>query len=216
MKRRLLFGSAFVGVHGTTVTNDTSVAASRTFDYVIVGAGLTGITVGNKLSENGFSTLIIEAGPDPRWNYKIYNAEDRVQHDPYCNWLYPAYDEDGSLFPWTIDSGACIGGSTSSRWEVLRVDLMRDHSLTVLLLVNGMVWFRPTRTEVDKLEKLGNTGWNWDSLEPYMAAAERNTPPDPIQRSQGAGLDPEVHGYNGPINVSFPVSCARQVTGYKT
>lgn len=216
MKRRLFTGSAFVGVHGTTVTNDTSVAASRTFDYVIVGAGLTGITVGNKLSENGFSTLIIEAGPDPRWNYKIYNAEDRVQHDPYCNWLYPAYDEDGSLFPWTIDSGACIGGSTSSRWEDLRVDLMRDYSLTVLSLVNGMVWFRPTRTEVDKLEKLGNPGWNWDSLEPYMTAAERNTPPDPIQRSQGAGLDPEVHGYNGPINVSFPVSCAPQVKGYKT
>lgn len=128
MKRRLFLGSALVGVHGTTVTNDTSLAANRTFDYVIVGAGLTGITVGNKLSEKGFSTLIIEAGPDPRWNHEIYNAEDRVQHDPYCNWLYPAYDEDGSLFPWTIDSGACVGGSTSSRWMDLSLDLIRTIS----------------------------------------------------------------------------------------
>ncbi|KAK7712225.1 hypothetical protein SLS63_012463 [Diaporthe eres] len=178
----------------------------RTFDYVIVGAGLTGITVGNKLSQKGFSTLIIEAGPDPRWNHRVYNAEDRVQHDPYCNWLYPAYDEDGSLLPGNIDSGACIGGGTSSRWTDFRSDMMRkEYLLTTLWLVNGLMWFRPTQTEVDKLEELGNPGWNWDSLEPYMKAAERNTPPDPVQRSQGAGRDPEVHGYSGPINVSFPI-----------
>lgn len=114
MKPRIAFGILGIGVRATTITNDTSVASNKTFDYVVVGAGLTGITVGNILSEKGFSTLIIEAGPDPRWNHRIYNADDRVQHDPYCNWLYPAYDEDGSLFPWAIDSGACVGGSTSS------------------------------------------------------------------------------------------------------
>lgn len=85
--------------------------------------------------------------------------------------------------------------------------MRRDYLLTTLWLVNGLMWFRPTQTEVDKLEELGNPGWNWESLEPYMKAVERNTPPDPVQRSQGAGLDPEVHGYSGPINVSFPVSC---------
>lgn len=114
MKPALVIGALAVAVRSTVVTNDTSIAANRTFDYVIVGAGLTGIIVGNKLSEKGFSTLIIEAGPDPRWNNEIYNAEDRVQHDPYCNWLYPAYDEEGNSFPWTIDSGACVGGGTSS------------------------------------------------------------------------------------------------------
>lgn len=86
----------------------------------------------------------------------------------------------------------------------------------MLWLVNGLMWFRPTRAEVDKLEELGNPGWNWDSLEPYMTAAERNTPPDPVQISQGAGLDPEAHGYDGPINVSFPVSCTRRVMGIIT
>lgn len=99
----------------TVVTNDTSVAANQTFDYVVVGAGLTGITVGNKLSEKGYATLIIEAGPDPRWNPAVYSAEGRVQHNPYCNWLYPAYDENGTILSQAIDSGACIGGSTSSR-----------------------------------------------------------------------------------------------------
>lgn len=98
----------------TIVTNATSIAANQTFDYVIVGAGLTGLTVGNKLSDKGYTTLIIEAGPDARWNPEVYNAQDRVQNDPYCNWQYPAYDENGTVLSQTIDSGACIGGSTSS------------------------------------------------------------------------------------------------------
>ncbi|KUI66221.1 Glucose oxidase [Cytospora mali] len=133
----------------TMVTNDTSIAANQTFDYVIVGAGLTGITVGNKLSEKGYTTLIIEAGPDPRWNPEVYSAEHRVQHDPYCNWLYQAYDENGTVLSQSIDSGACVGGSTS---------------------INGMAWLRPTATEVDKLEELGNPGWNWETLEPVSLA----------------------------------------------
>lgn len=29
-----------------------------------------------------------------------------------------------------------------------------------------MDWIRPASAEVDKLEALGNPGWNWDSLEP--------------------------------------------------
>lgn len=71
-------------------------------------------------------------------------------------------------------------------------------------LVNGMMWYRPTEVEINKLETLGNPGWNWDALVPYMEAIERNTPPDEIQISQGAGYDPAVHGYSGVINVSFP------------
>jgi choline dehydrogenase len=34
----------------TVITSDRTVAVNQTFDYVIVGAGLTGITVGNKVS----------------------------------------------------------------------------------------------------------------------------------------------------------------------
>ncbi|KAJ4394486.1 hypothetical protein N0V93_003704 [Gnomoniopsis smithogilvyi] len=45
-----------------------ALAANQTFDYVVVGAGLSGITVANRLSGQGYSTLVIEAGPDARWN----------------------------------------------------------------------------------------------------------------------------------------------------
>src|SRR6266699_6280411 len=39
------------------------------------------------------------------------------------------------------------------------------HSLTISR-VNGMVWDRPTKAEIDKLETFDNPGWNWDTLEP--------------------------------------------------
>jgi len=98
----------------TTVTNSTQIATSQEYDYIIVGAGLTGITVGNKLSGAGYSVLIIEAGPDARWNPAVYNAEERRNLNGYCNWRYPAYDGEGNVLKWQIDSGACIGGCTSS------------------------------------------------------------------------------------------------------
>lgn len=84
-----------------------------------------------------------------------------------------------------------------------------------------MVWYRPTRAEIDKLESLGNPGWNWDTLEPvnmhcppashsanlpkFMEAIERNIPPNEEQIEQGASYDPDVHGYHGLVNTSFPV-----------
>lgn len=37
----------------TLVTDQGTIAANKTFDYVIVGAGLTGITVGNKVGISG-------------------------------------------------------------------------------------------------------------------------------------------------------------------
>ncbi|KAG5974216.1 hypothetical protein E4U55_008280, partial [Claviceps digitariae] len=163
----------------TLITDDAAVVANKTFDFVIVGAGLSGIT----LSGRGHSVLIIEAGPDGSWNPAVFNAEGRPYPATYCNWNYPIYDNDGNKLQSTIDSGACIGGSTS---------------------INGMVWYRPTKAEMDRLEHLGNPGWNWKTLEPYMEAIERNIPPTEFQIAQGAGYDPAVHGYHGFVNTSFP------------
>lgn len=102
----------------TTVTNSTQTAISQKYDYIIVGAGLTGITVGNKLSGAGYSVLIIEAGPDARWNPAVYKSEDRGNLSGYCKWEYPAYDDEGNLLKWKVDSGACIGSSTSSESDI--------------------------------------------------------------------------------------------------
>ncbi|KFG83637.1 GMC oxidoreductase [Metarhizium anisopliae] len=175
---------AFASAAGaTTVTDNAAFASNKTFDFVIAGAGLSGITVANKLSGQGHSVLLVEAGPDGSWNPAIWDVERSVYPAVFCNWNYPVYDDAGNKLNSTIDAGACIGGSTS---------------------INGMVWYRPTKAEIDKLETLGNPGWNWDNLEPYMKAIERNHPPTADQVAQGAGYDPEVHGYHGQVNTSFP------------
>jgi choline dehydrogenase len=68
-----------------------------------------------QLSGKGYSVLIIEAGEDARWNPAVYNAEDRIFGSSFCNWKYTGFDEDGQELPTKIDSGRCIGGSTSSK-----------------------------------------------------------------------------------------------------
>ncbi len=51
------------------VTTDPSTASGQTFDYIVVGGGLTGITVAARLAENSSVTvLVIEAGNDDRNN----------------------------------------------------------------------------------------------------------------------------------------------------
>ncbi|KAJ7830044.1 cytochrome c oxidase subunit VA-domain-containing protein [Mycena olivaceomarginata] len=109
--------------------------------------------------------------------------------------LRVASDVNGSALPVTIDSGKCIGGSSS---------------------INGMVWYRPTSAELDAIEGLGNPGWNSTTLFPvgvavsvvhrltflqYMKAIEHNIPPSEAQRADGANLVPSFHGFDGPVNV---------------
>jgi hypothetical protein len=46
----------------------------QTFDYIVVGGGLAGMTVAARLAENpAMTVLIIEAGADDRTNPKIYD-----------------------------------------------------------------------------------------------------------------------------------------------
>jgi choline dehydrogenase len=53
--------------NSSIVTNDPSRVDGHAFDYVVVGGGLTGLTIAARLSENTHHTvLVIEAGNDDR------------------------------------------------------------------------------------------------------------------------------------------------------
>jgi ribulose 1,5-bisphosphate synthetase/thiazole synthase len=58
----------------SVVTTNASEVSEKTFDYIIVGGGLTGITVASRLTENPKTkVLVIEAGRDDRNDPRIYD-----------------------------------------------------------------------------------------------------------------------------------------------
>ena len=72
------------------VTSSSAAAAGRTFDYIVVGAGLAGTTVAARLTENSAVTvLLVEAGADNRNDprvYDIYNYGQAFGSDLDWNW----------------------------------------------------------------------------------------------------------------------------------
>lgn len=56
------------------VTTNPADADNKTFDYIVVGAGLTGTTVAARLAENpAISVLLVEAGADNRKDFRVYD-----------------------------------------------------------------------------------------------------------------------------------------------
>ena len=87
----LSFGNPILQKRASGVTTDPSTANGHTFDYIVVGGGLTGTTVAARLAENSSVTvLMIEAGADERQNpdvYDIYNYGTFFGSNR--NWAWP-------------------------------------------------------------------------------------------------------------------------------
>jgi len=73
------------------VSWNPSDAAFQTFDYVVVGGGLTGITVAARLAENpSVSVLVIEAGQDNRGDQRVQNIYTYGQaFGSELDWAWP-------------------------------------------------------------------------------------------------------------------------------
>lgn len=62
--QRIAFGQ------NTTNPNCTAADVQKSYDYIVIGSGAGGIPIADRLSEAGFSVLLIEKGPPSsgRWN----------------------------------------------------------------------------------------------------------------------------------------------------
>lgn len=72
--------------------------------------------------------------------------------------------------------------------------------------INYMQFTFASRTDLDDWEKLGNTGWNYESMAPYYKKFENFQAPGPNIDSLGinhAYINEAVHGHGGPINASL-------------
>ncbi|KAK0368936.1 GMC oxidoreductase [Colletotrichum paranaense] len=164
--------------------NDTNLLPS--YDYIVVGAGASGLTVANRLSEDpAVTVLVIEAGDlDAGEDYvKIPGLAGGAVGTKYdWNTTYAANDALGGRSV-SIPQGRVVGGSTK---------------------LNRMVFDRGSKSDYDRWESLGATGWNWDSLLPYFKKNEKFTPPKAdIVSEWGVQVDDAAHGTDGLMQVTY-------------
>ncbi|KAI1173284.1 hypothetical protein F4777DRAFT_581072 [Nemania sp. FL0916] len=156
-----------------------------TYDFIIAGGGIAGLTVADRLTENPeVSVLVIENGPlagdspgvlvPGEWDPTPYLPQDLVSE--------PQVFLGNRSFP--IDVGRVVGGGS---------------------VVNPMVFIRAPKEEYDAWSELGASGWGWKDLLQFFKKSENFTAPDDNLRLHAnvSWLD-DVHGVDGPVQVSYP------------
>jgi choline dehydrogenase len=134
----------------------TTLDMTRTFDYVIVGAGSAGCVLANRLTENGkYSACLLEAGPADRsiWIH-IPIGYGKTMFHPVVNWGFHT-DPDPNMLNRKLywPRGRTLGGSSS---------------------INGLIYVRGQKEDYDYWAALGNRGWSWDECLPYFKRLEHN------------------------------------------
>ncbi|KAF2843525.1 GMC oxidoreductase [Patellaria atrata CBS 101060] len=159
------------------------------YDYVIVGAGTAGLTVADRLSEDGkYSVLVIEYCHLIS-DEVILAGGGRSFSDPGIRYNITSIpQEDMANRRQQVLIGCCVGGSSA---------------------INGMVMVRGTAIEYDGWAELGGPGstWNWDGILPYFKKAIHFNPPnEDLAEAFNITWDPNAWGQEAKthIHASFP------------
>jgi choline dehydrogenase len=147
---------------------------NQEFDYIVIGSGIGGCVVANRLSANPDTTvLLLEAGP-PDDDADIHNVEltslFAVWYKPQFDWGLTTVEEpglDGRKMP--ILQGKVAGGGSS---------------------VHGRIFIRGHRRDLDHWNYMGNQNWGFDDVLPYFKKSE-----------DYMGPASEFRGVGGPLPV---------------
>ena len=151
----------------------TKSAATRAWDYVVIGAGAAGCVVAGRLSQTmpeARVALIEAGGARLELTTKVPGTAFIASTSARRNWNFetePVPALNGRKLSWF--QGRILGGSGS---------------------INGMLYLRGHSLEYDQWAQLGCHGWSFEHVLPYFKKAETNT--------RGAN---EWHGDSGPITV---------------
>ncbi|KAK8850704.1 hypothetical protein IAR55_004624 [Kwoniella newhampshirensis] len=175
-----------------SITNDASSIDGSSFDFVIAGGGVAGLTLAARLSEwTNVTVLCIEAGGDGS------DVEDKIDIPGYSylnsltgsayDWAFTTVPQTDSLdlsYHWPRGKG--LGGSGA---------------------INGLFWCRGSSQDYDAWATLNPNGeetWNWAEVNKYIMKAENfSEPSQAVQQQFGMVLNASAHGSGGPIQAGF-------------
>ncbi|KAF2113915.1 hypothetical protein BDV96DRAFT_547912 [Lophiotrema nucula] len=154
----LALANAYPSSHGfaTIIQRDQ---LKKEYDYVIAGGGTSGLTVGDRLSEDGkYSVLVIEYGILDN-NPDILSGGVNKAMDPSREFVISSVPQP-HLNNRTVEVvvGKLVGGSSG---------------------VNGLQFFRGMKEEYDLWAEIGGKGsdWDWNGLLPYFKKGIHFVPP---------------------------------------
>ncbi|KAF7366204.1 Alcohol oxidase [Mycena venus] len=185
-------------VQATFITNDTSTLKSS-YEFIIVGGGTR--RSGCRESPVCQSYCLgVERGSDQMNNDLLNDPFTTFGTPSACRFNMDAPPQLGSNGTRLLQltHGSCLGGGSS---------------------INAMMGSRPTFAGMQAVEALGNPGWGWNDFLPFMQKSETFHPPNAEQRADGADYFAAVHGFDGPVGVSFAtpfVAPAMQAAGVNT
>jgi choline dehydrogenase len=147
---------------------------SRTYDYIVVGAGSAGCVLAARLTEDlRTRVLLLEAGGAGGAKEIRIPAAFSKLFKTAVDWNY-ATEPEPHLYNRRLywPRGKVVGGSSA---------------------INAMIYVRGNRADYDSWRELGNTGWGFAEVLPYFKKSEN--------QERGAS---EFHGVGGPVNVADP------------
>ncbi|MEO9573387.1 MAG: GMC family oxidoreductase N-terminal domain-containing protein [Tateyamaria sp.] len=129
-----------------------------TFDYVVVGGGTAGSIMVNRLSADGASVCLLEAGPKDRHPF-IHIPAGYIKniYSPKLTWSFKSKPNPATANrSFALPQGCVLGGSSS---------------------INGLNYVRGQSADYDAWAQMGNTGWSYNEILPYFKRSERRIGP---------------------------------------